>query len=262
MQQIPVRVVYLHKVKPSLDRAPRRRREPLAHLIDIPLRHLPRHANILIIRHRARALHLLRPPAVLDRRLRRKRQERRHRAGLAPRVRELDPELLVLRVREVDDALPRRDVRVFPQPRAVRRDAPLRQDAGGFGERDAWPPRDDAAEVRGVPFGDEAVARGVLAEGRQHDAVLHAHAADLEWLEEFGDGLVVGLRGGGCAGGDGLPGREVFDLEWWWWLVWGCLGGWGEWVLLTPGAATLTSSVLVMANECVKQAIDDCRCWG
>lgn len=69
-----------------------------------------------------------------------------------------------------------------------------------------------------MPFRDVPVAGGVLAQRREHDAVLHAHAADLEGLEELWDRLVVWLRGDGCAGGDGLPGREVFDL-WWWWLV-------------------------------------------
>lgn len=125
VQQVAVRVVDLDEVEPGLHRAPRRRGEALTHLIDIRLRHLLGHANILVVRHRAGPLDALRPPAVLDRRPRRKRQERRYRAGLAPGVRQLDAQLLVLRVREVDDALPRRDLRVLPQAGAVRRDAPL-----------------------------------------------------------------------------------------------------------------------------------------
>jgi hypothetical protein len=42
---------------------------------------------------------------------------------------------------------------------------------------------------------------GVLAEGREHNAVLEGQAADLEGLEEFGDGLAIWLGVGGSSGG-------------------------------------------------------------
>lgn len=213
VQQVAVRAVDLDEVEARRDRAPRRARERRPDLRDVGLRHRPRRRVVLVVRERAGGFDALRPPALARRRHGRERQPRRDGAGLAPRVRELDADALVLRVREVGDALPRRDVRVVPQARAVRRDAAFGQDAGGLGDGEPGPARDDAAEVRVVPGGDVAVAGRVLAQRGEHDAVLDAHAADLEGLEELGDGLAVGLWVRGAAGGDFLVGGEVVDLR-------------------------------------------------
>ena len=61
---------------------------------------------------------------------------------------------------------------------------------------------------------------GVLAEWREHDAVLELQAANSEGGEEFGNWVVVGLRIGGCSTRRGLQGCEIGDL--------GALENWGR----------------------------------
>ena len=63
-----------------------------------------------------------------------------------------------VRVHEVDDALPRRHVRVVPHPRAAGRDAALGRDVGHLGDHEPRAADRAAAEVHEVPVVGHAVA--------------------------------------------------------------------------------------------------------
>jgi hypothetical protein len=62
--------------------------------------------------------------------------------------------------------------------------------------------------MSGVPHGVEALVGAVLAHGADHDAVLHCHAAYLEWSEQLGHWLSTWLRRRGGPG-RGILGRRV-----------------------------------------------------
>lgn len=64
-----------------------------------------------------------------------------------------------------------------------------------------------------VPGREVAVLCAVLAQRRKHDAVLEGHPADLEGLEELGNGGIVGLRVEGSSRRGFLGGGEVGDLN-------------------------------------------------
>ena len=87
-------------------------------------------------------------------------------------MRELDPDLLALGMGKLDNALQRRDLAVFPQPRVFGCDTASGQDGGGFDEGEARPALDDATKVREVPVREVAVVGGVLAQRGEEDAVL------------------------------------------------------------------------------------------
>ena len=66
------------------------------------------------------------------------------RRRLAPGMRELDADARALRVRKVDDALERRDLRVRPEARVLGRDAALGCDGGRFDDDCAGAARGEA----------------------------------------------------------------------------------------------------------------------
>jgi hypothetical protein len=63
-----------------------------------------------------------------------------------------------------------------------------------------------------MPWCVMSVFGTILAKGREHDAVLEGDAAEGQWLEEFGDGLAIGLGIGGCACRGYLCGGVVGNL--------------------------------------------------
>ena len=95
---------------------------------------------------------------------------RRH-AGFAAGVGELDSGTHALRVDEASDALQVGNVRVFPDAQVGGRDAAFRDDGGGLKHDEACAALGAAAEVDKMPVVGEAVLRGVLAHGRDADAV-------------------------------------------------------------------------------------------
>lgn len=111
--------------------------------------------------------------------------------GFAAGVRELDHDLLVLRMSELDHAGDGRDLRVFPEPDVLGGDAAVRGHCGGLDTCQAWAALGDAADVSHMPIGIMSVLRAVLTQRTEHDAVLKGYTADLERVEELGD-----IRGG------------------------------------------------------------------
>lgn len=93
----------------------------------------------------ARGPDVVRPAVRLLRRGRAHIEPRRDGGRLAPRVPELDADLLVLRVREGDDLRERLDLVVGPEPGVFRGDAALWCDCGGLDHAQAGPAGDDAA---------------------------------------------------------------------------------------------------------------------
>ena len=63
-----------------------------------------------------------------------------------------------------------------------------------------------------MPWLEMSVCGGILAEWREHYAVLEGETPNLERREEFGNCGAVGLRVSGCAGRGLLGGCEVGDL--------------------------------------------------
>jgi hypothetical protein len=66
--------------------------------------------------------------------------------------------------------------------------------------------------MREVPGCVMPISSAVLAERGEHDAVLEGQAAEGKGLEEFGDGLAIGLGIRGCSSWRDLSWGEVGDL--------------------------------------------------
>src|SRR5579862_4403156 len=87
------------------------------------------------------------------------------------------------RVDEMDDALPRRLMLRRVHAGASRRNAPLRADAGHLDEDKAGAALGALAVMHEMPVRGAAVDRLVLVHGRDHDAILQRHVAELERRE-------------------------------------------------------------------------------
>ena len=142
-------------------------------------------------------------------------QPRRNHTGLPSRMRQLNTNLLSLGVGKfhklLESPLPL-NLAIIPNPQILRRDSPLWRDGGGFYDRQSRTARDDATQVREMPWRGVPVSRGVLAERREHDAILERDAPDLDGREDLGNSGSIGLRIGGCSGGRLLGRCEVGDL--------------------------------------------------
>jgi hypothetical protein len=75
-------------------------------------------------------------------------------------------------------------VRVFPDAEIGRGDAAFWDDGGGFKDDQARAALGAAAEVDAMPIGGEAVLRGVLAHGRNADAVGKGDGTELKGGKE------------------------------------------------------------------------------
>ena len=93
------------------------------------------------------------------------------RTGLAAGVSKLDSGHRAVFPQKARNALERRDVLVLPDAGIFRRNAPARLHGGGFGHHQAGAAHGPAAQVDQVPVGGQPVHRGVLAHGRDGDAV-------------------------------------------------------------------------------------------
>ena len=101
-------------------------------------------------------------------------------AGLAPGVRQLHAGASSLRVHELRYAAKAGNVLVFPDAQVARRDAALRGDSRGFKRDQASAALRPAAEMDEVPIRGEAVLAGVLAHGRNADAIGEFNGAKLK----------------------------------------------------------------------------------
>ena len=89
----------------------------------------------------------------------------------------------VLRVHEIDDALPAIALRLAPQAGAAGRDAGIGRRAGHLGHDHAGAAHGARAQVHQVVVGRHPVDAGVLRHRRDHDAVLQRDAARRERRE-------------------------------------------------------------------------------
>ncbi|MNT08309.1 hypothetical protein D3C72_1430480 [compost metagenome] len=107
-------------------------------------------------------------------------------AGLAARVRQLHADGAALRVDEIDHGLQWRDLAVVPQAEVGGADASARIDGGALGEDQARAAERELAQVHQVPRRGMAALGGVLAHGRDDDAVGQRELAQLQGLEQQG----------------------------------------------------------------------------
>jgi hypothetical protein len=110
--------------------------------------------------------------------------ERRGHAGFAAGVGQLDAGAGALGVEEGGDAGEGGDVVVFPNAEVGGGDAALGRDGGGLKSNERRSALGAGAKMDEVPVGGEAVDAGVLAHGRNADAVREGEGAKLEGREE------------------------------------------------------------------------------
>ena len=97
--------------------------------------------------------------------------ERRSHAAFASGVGQLDTGADALRVNEGRDLLEPGDVLVFPDAEVGGGDAAFRQNGGSLDHDEAGASLRAGAEVDEMPVGGESIVGGVLAHGRDADAV-------------------------------------------------------------------------------------------
>ena len=105
-------------------------------------------------------------------------------ARFASGVRELNSRDAALRVNEFHGARQRLDVRFAPNAQILRADARLRQHACCFRHHQARAAHGAAAKVHQMPIVGEPVFAGVLAHGRDGDAIREGYVADLDLIEK------------------------------------------------------------------------------
>ena len=105
-------------------------------------------------------------------------------AAFSTGVGELDADACALGVGEGGDAGEGGDVFVLPDAEVANGDAAIGGDGGGFNHDEASAALGACAEVDEMPVSGEAVLRGVLAHGRDADAIGENHGAELEGREE------------------------------------------------------------------------------
>lgn len=84
---------------------------------------------------------------------------------------ELNASAHALTVDELDDAVEAGDVVVFVDAKVIGRNSAFREDGGGFEHDESSSALRTAAEMDHMPIVGEAVVGGVLAHGRDSDAV-------------------------------------------------------------------------------------------
>jgi len=105
-------------------------------------------------------------------------------AGFASGVGELGAGVGAMVVEEGGDAAELGDVVVFPDAEVAEGDAGFGADGAGFGDDEGGAADGAAAEMNEVPFAGEAVGGGVLAHGRDGDAVGEGEAAEFQGGKE------------------------------------------------------------------------------
>jgi hypothetical protein len=75
------------------------------------------------------------------------------------------------------------NVRVRPEPKVLRADAAVRRNRSGFGDHGGGASHRPAAQVDEMPVSGEPVLAGILAHGRNHNAVRKFHTANPEKIK-------------------------------------------------------------------------------
>ena len=95
----------------------------------------------------------------------------RRRAAFSSRVRELHPGVSTLAVQKSCDAFKRLDVLVLVNSKVLGRDAAFGGYSRGFGHHQSRATHGAAAQMHQMPIRGKAIAAGILAHRRNHDAV-------------------------------------------------------------------------------------------
>ena len=144
-EQISVRAVNFEHVYASLESTASRVRERQHYGLDALLGQSLRLWELIVVRDGRRRDHALGPAAVDDRGREPGVKPRRDSRCLAPGVRQLNRDFLVLRVRELDQSAERLDLGVRPESKVLRGDATLGYDGRCLDKGKARPAGEDAA---------------------------------------------------------------------------------------------------------------------
>ncbi len=195
MEQVAVRGVQLDALEAGINRPPRCLLECGDDGLNLSRAHLLRRLH-LIVREGAR------------------RDGARH-ARFAPRVRELDHRRRPMLGHERNDRPQRHRLLCIPQPKIARADPSARLDRGRLDDDEARPAHRPTAQVRQVPVRRHTVLLkdGVLAHGRNPDAVARGHAAQGDRREQVntfsGHAVSPGPVGGRFAAIPAHPRRRL-----------------------------------------------------
>jgi hypothetical protein len=89
-----------------------------------------------------------------------------------------------LRMNEFRNARERLDVGFAPKSQILRADPSLRQNSGSFGHNQRGSADCAASEMNEMPIRGQAVFAGVLAHGRDGDAIRKTDIADFEFVKK------------------------------------------------------------------------------
>lgn len=194
MQEIAVSVVDLNHIESSLDGTHSTAHKVRFELLDLAQGHLTRLGERIAEWDCTWGHNVVGPSVGVQVSGVAEAKERRNGARLSSGVGNLDTNLLVLGVGELHVLGQAGNLGIEPDARIVGTDAAARLDGGGLDDEQAGASRDNATNVTIVPWLLEPVDARVLAERGDENAVLEGHPADLERLEERGDGSAIGLR--------------------------------------------------------------------
>src|ERR1700722_7783580 len=182
MQQITMSRVNLDKIKTCLESPARRKTKAFDNGLNSRQIEFGRHSIVRRKRDRARREWL--PAAFRRAHQDRSSLEWRSRAGFAPGVRQLHSGARALTVNKLRNAAEVGDVLVLPDAKISRRDAALRQNCRGLKHDQPGSSLRAAAQVDKVPVIGKAVHAGVLAHGRNANAIAKFNRAKLEWRKK------------------------------------------------------------------------------
>lgn len=144
-------IMNLNKVHTSLD-SPLHGRYPVGlERLDITLGHFLGNGEPVREGNVGRAFHVIRPPAYFLGGHFRHAKPRCNGTGFPSRVRDLNPDNLVLAVRELNHPPHRLDLAILPESRVLGCDSAFGFDGCGFDRDESWSALRDTAQVSDVP---------------------------------------------------------------------------------------------------------------
>ena len=147
MEQVAVSIVDLNGIEAGLECALDGVVESFLQILDILQRHLSRLGVVLVPWDGGGSVHIIWPAVEILASNGTGAEPRGDSAGFATGVAELNHDVLVLRVREVDNFLQILDLGVLPESDVFRGDAAVGRDSGGFDAGKAWAALNDAAHL-------------------------------------------------------------------------------------------------------------------